>query len=56
MLVLGWYNIVFQEFKAGGDVNGLVDILKQVQAGQVVADYQSKGGRKSLDRRDSINR
>ncbi|GLI63296.1 hypothetical protein VaNZ11_006203 [Volvox africanus] len=40
----------------GGDVNALVDILKQVQAGQIRADYLHKDQRKSLERRNSLDR
>ena len=45
--------------KDGGDVNTLVDMLKQVQAGQLKADYGAKAAessRKSLDRRNSLDR
>ncbi|GIL78234.1 hypothetical protein Vretimale_7609 [Volvox reticuliferus] len=41
---------------SGGDVNTLVDILKQVQAGQIRADYLHKDQRKSLERRNSLER
>ncbi len=39
-------------------MNALVDLLKQVQAGQIKADYGGKGDstRKSLDRRNSLDR
>lgn len=47
-----------QEFlkNGGGDVNALVDILKQVEAGQIRPEYLHKDQRKSLDRRNSLER
>ncbi|KXZ46137.1 hypothetical protein GPECTOR_46g206 [Gonium pectorale] len=42
--------------KGGGDINAVVDILKQVQAGQIRAEYLHKDQRKGLDRRNSLDR
>ncbi|GLC75881.1 hypothetical protein PLESTF_001699900 [Pleodorina starrii] len=50
------YHATLEFSKHGGDVNAVVDILKQVQAGQIRPDYLHKDQRKSLERRNSLDR
>lgn len=41
---------LLQEIEKGGvSMNALVDILKQLQAGQIKAEYTGKGARKSIE-------
>ncbi|KAG2496069.1 hypothetical protein HYH03_005988 [Edaphochlamys debaryana] len=52
------YHATLEFSKGGGDINAVVDILKQIQAGQIKAEYKEKGkgalGRLgSLERSDS---